>query len=422
MSKKRLQRDEDGSSSQDWRPRKSPSFKSVVLDVMNIQRLQNFMVPVLEPLIRRVVSSSYRSRLVKEEVDSALTRYIICMKRSSVKDIQPSESRSLQLQFLNPISLPVFTGARIEGEGGYNMEVALVDSRSGMVVSHGPGSSVKVEIVVLEGDFEGDERCHWTAEEFKLNVVREREGKKPLLTGDVVSTLREGRGSVGDIFFTDNSSWTRSRKFRLGARLLDDMGDIRVMEARSEPFIVRDHRGELYKKHYPPSLLDQVWRIEKIGKDGAFHRRLKEEGINTVQDFLVLFHLDPTKLRTILGSGMSTKMWEATVDHARTCVVDEKLLLYNTCDNNGVVFDVVGQVKGLLREGIYGSADDLSESEKVEANEMVKKAFADRDKIIPLDDEFQSQEPSSAEIRFCAGTIIIIIIIIIICSSSTRIA
>ncbi|CAA0826756.1 Calmodulin-binding protein 60 A [Striga hermonthica] len=375
---KRQQREEGTTSLDDRRPRKTPSFKSVVLQVMSLCKLQNLMEPVLEPLIRRVV---------KEEVDTALRKYIISMKRNCGKDIQHSESMSLQLQFLNAISLPVFTGTRIEGEGGTNLEVALIDSVSGQVVSSGLGSSAKVEILVLEGDFDAEEKQNWTLEEFKNNTVREREGKKPLLSGDVNLTLNDGMGSVGNIMFTDNSSWTRSRKFRLGARILDNLGEIRVREARSEPFIVRDHRGELYKKHHPPVLGDEVWRLEKIGKDGAFHRRLRKERINTVQDFLMLFFLDPTRLRNILGTGMSAKMWEITVDHAQTCVLDKKLYSYGNLEAKGVVFNVVGQVIGVFSNGQYVPFDKLSEPEKVEARELVMAAFGDREKVVTLDEE-----------------------------------
>lgn len=164
--------------------------------------------------------------------------------RSCGKEICPSELRSLQLQFLTTISLPVYTGTRIEGEDCNNLQVALVDSLTGQVVSIGPQSSAKVEIVVLEGDFDGEEGDNWTFEEFKNNIVREREGKKLLLTGDPFLTLKEGIGVVSDISFTDNSSWTRSRKFRLGARIVDNSDGVRVREAKTESFIVRDHRGE----------------------------------------------------------------------------------------------------------------------------------------------------------------------------------
>lgn len=56
---------------------------------------------------------------------------------------------------------------------------------------------------------------------------------------------------------------------------------------------------EVYKKHYPPSLDDEVWRLEKIGKDGAFHKKLASEGIKTVQDFLKMSVVDTPKLRYV---------------------------------------------------------------------------------------------------------------------------
>lgn len=55
----------------------------------------------------------------------------------------------------------------------------------------------------------------------------------------------------------------------------------------------------MYKKNHPPVLEDEVWRLEKIGKGGAFHQKLAGEGINTVQDFLKLFHVDSARLRKV---------------------------------------------------------------------------------------------------------------------------
>lgn len=55
----------------------------------------------------------------------------------------------------------------------------------------------------------------------------------------------------------------------------------------------------VYKKHYPPALNDEVWRLEKIGKDGSFHKRLNSAGILTVEDFLRLVVRDPQKLRKV---------------------------------------------------------------------------------------------------------------------------
>jgi hypothetical protein len=52
----------------------------------------------------------------------------------------------------------------------------------------------------------------------------------------------------------------------------------------------------VYKKHHPPNLKYEVWRLEKIGKDGAFHKKLTKEGITTIQEFLKLSVVDPQRL------------------------------------------------------------------------------------------------------------------------------
>lgn len=146
---------------------------------------------------------------------------------------------------MSKLSLPIFTGSKIEGEDCNVVNIALVDGLTGQVVMSGPESSLKVEIVVLEGDFEGDEEDNWTYEDFRNNIVREREGKRSLLTGDVYLELTEGIGVLGELSFTDNSSWTRSRKFRLGASIVDGCyNGTRIKEAKTEPFMVKDHRGE----------------------------------------------------------------------------------------------------------------------------------------------------------------------------------
>ncbi|XP_050221528.1 calmodulin-binding protein 60 A isoform X2 [Mercurialis annua] len=346
-----------------------------------MQSVQNLLEPILEPLIRRVV---------KEEVELALKKHLANIKRNCGKENDFIESKSFKLQFSNGLSLPVFTGARIEGEECSSIKVVLIDTFTGKIVNTGPECSAKVEIVVLEGDFDCEESENWTHDDFKNNIVREREGKKPLLTGDVFLNLNEGIGLVGEISFTDNSSWTRSRRFRIGARVVDSFEGTNVREAKTESFIVRDHRGELYKKHHPPSLFDEVWRLEKIGKDGAFHKRLSRENIKTVKDFLTQLFLDPQRLRHILGTGMSAKMWEVTVEHARTCVLDKRLYLHfapSSQQKSGVVFNVVGQLTGLLSDCQYVPIDKLAEPEKADAQNLVIAAFEHPDEVITFEDE-----------------------------------
>jgi hypothetical protein len=164
--------------------------------------------------------------------------------RNCGNEVHTWKSRSLQLKFNNNLSRLVFAGDRIEGEDCSKIEVALVDTHTAQLVTSGPESSSKVEIVVIEGDFDGDEHGIWTAEEFENNIVKEREGKKPLLAGDTFVNLKDGTGVVGEISFTDNSSWTRSRMFRLGVRFVDNIEGIGVRGAKTKSFFVLDNCQE----------------------------------------------------------------------------------------------------------------------------------------------------------------------------------
>ncbi|CDP16420.1 unnamed protein product [Coffea canephora] len=146
----------------------------------------------------------------------------------------------------------------------------------------------------------------------------------------------------------------------------------------------------VYKKHHPPSLADEVWRLEKMGKDGAFHRRLSKERVKTVKDFLTLYFVDPARLRNILGTGMSTKMWEVTVDHARTCVLDKELHFYypfGSQHKKGVVFNAVGEVMGFVSDCQYITHDKLSETEKAYARDLVAAAYRHWTDVVSIDDE-----------------------------------
>ncbi|CAA7060290.1 unnamed protein product [Microthlaspi erraticum] len=363
--------------------RKRPALASVIVEAMKVDSLQK-LCSSLEPILRRVVS---------EEIERALAKLVPARlsgsSGSSPKRIGGPDSRNLQLHFKSRLALPLFTGARVEGEQGATIHVVLVDANTGRPVTFGPEASLKLEVVVLGGDFNSEDEEDWTEEEFESHVVKEREGKRPLLHGELCVVLKEGVGTLGELVFTDNSSWIRSRKFRLGLRVASGCcgGGIRIREAKTESFVVKDHRGELYKKHYPPGLSDEVWRLEKIGKDGAFHKRLTVAGIVCVEDFLRKLVREPAKLRGILGSGMSNKMWDVLVEHAKTCVLSGKLYIYYAEDSRtvGVVFNNIYELNGLISGDQYFSADSLSDSQKVYVDGLMKKAYENWNQVVEYD-------------------------------------
>lgn len=395
----------DPSSSEEGQPeKKRPALASVIVEALKVDSLQK-LCSSLEPILRKVVS---------EEVERALAKLgpakLSGSGRVSPKRIEGPDGRDLQLQFRSKLSLPLFTGGKVEGERGAAIHVVLIDANTGHVVTSGPESSVKLDIVVLEGDFNNEDEEGWTQEEFETHMVKEREGKRPLLSGDVQVALKEGVGTLGELTFTDNSSWIRSRKFRLGLKVTSGYCEgIRVREAKTDAFTVKDHRGELYKKHYPPALNDEVWRLEKIGKDGSFHKKLNKAGIFIVEDFLRLVVRDPKKLRNVLGSGMSNKMWDVLVEHAKTCILSHKLYVYYSDDvrNVGVVFNHIYELSGLVAAGHYYTTDALSDDQKVFVDTLMKKAYDNWMHVVEYDGKSflgaHQEKPSPPQIDMGIG-------------------
>ncbi|TKY60945.1 SAR DEFICIENT 1 protein [Spatholobus suberectus] len=362
-----------------------PSFASVIGEVVMVKNLQN-LFSGLEPLLRRVVN---------EEVERAMRH---CVPRSITRSpslrIQALEQpSSYALMFNKKLTLPIFTGSRIVDIDGNPIHVVLVDKSGGQMVPTSVSHPIKLEIVVLDGDFPpaSDNNESWTSEEFNNHIVKERTGKRPLLTGELNLTMRDGIAPIEDIEFTDNSSWIRSRKFRVAVRVAPGNNQtVRIREGMTEPFVVKDHRGELYKKHHPPMLHDEVWRLEKIGKDGAFHKKLSKEGINSVQDFLKLSVVDPHRLRKILGVGMSEKMWDVTIKHATTCDKGSKNYVYRG-PNCTIILNAICQ---LIRADINGQSflgRELNNMTRGYTEKLVREAYASWNDLEEIDGALLNQ-------------------------------
>ncbi|KAF7143894.1 hypothetical protein RHSIM_Rhsim05G0023500 [Rhododendron simsii] len=327
------------------------------------------------------------SKRVRKSVKHAFVSSFHSSSRTSLNQSESSKARVWQLHFVNKLRSTLFTGCRIESKDCNPVKIVILDSVSGEVISSGPLSSLRIEIVVLNGDFGADYQEDWTEKEFNANLVRERGGKRPLVTGELVITLRDGVGYVGDASFTDNSSWIRSRKFRLGARPVQSKSpEVRIREARSEAFVVKDPRGESYKKHHPPNLNDEVWRLEKISKGGTYHKALLGKGITTVEQFLQSYSVDPSSLRLVLG-GMSNKIWGTVTEHAAACVLDDKLYIYyKDGDRIGVVFNSIFRVLGATFDGqSFQSLDKLNEFQKGLVGNLTRHAYKNLDELVPLD-------------------------------------
>uniref|UniRef100_A0ACD5WYX6 Uncharacterized protein n=1 Tax=Avena sativa TaxID=4498 RepID=A0ACD5WYX6_AVESA len=376
--------DEEELASPDAKRRRTLLHSSSMQEAIGAQYMQKHL-PKLEPFLRRVV---------QEEVHNVLIRHIDSANRLPLQ--LKTNSKRYKLQFQGNLPQTLFTGNRVEAENKQPLRIVLTDADSNQAITSGPLSSMRVELLVLDGDFNADERLEHTEKEFSESIVFEREGKRPLLSGEVVIVLEKGVASVRDISFTDNSSWIRSRKFRLGARMSRASSiEERVQEAVSNPFLVKDHRGEVYKKHHPPALADDVWRLEKIGKDGVFHKKLADFGIHTVQDFLRNLVIDQYGLRGLLGSGMSNKMWESTVEHARECVLDDKLYSYSSGHGIILLFNCIHEIIGVVVGSHCFSMNALTAAQKALVVKLQQDAYKFPNRILEFKVQSQSAEQSS---------------------------
>uniref|UniRef100_A0A1D1YBU0 Clathrin heavy chain n=1 Tax=Anthurium amnicola TaxID=1678845 RepID=A0A1D1YBU0_9ARAE len=330
---------------------------------------------------------------MREEVQNALLGCTFPSLRMPGNQNQASVTSHFQLHFNNELPEIIFTGNIVEPKGNTPVQVFLTDTDKRTITS-GPLSTLKIEFLVLGGDFGDEEQRNWTEEEFNKFVLIERTGKGPLLKGNRFITLKDGVGNLPSISFTDNSKWTRTQKFRLGARVFqNNLVEERIQEAISEAFSVNDHRGEYNMKHDIPLLEDEVWRLKIIRKDGTYHRKLEDLGIKTVRDFLKLLVMDQDQLCRILFDKKGTnKRWTTIVQHAWKCDLGHKLYSYIVPEEQALlVFNSVLQVIGAgFRDHAWKLLSQLSESQQDLVSRLKRIAYRNQNAIVEMNDPTNS--------------------------------
>ncbi|XP_054804416.1 calmodulin-binding protein 60 B-like isoform X2 [Prosopis cineraria] len=324
----------------------------------------------LEPLLRKVV---------QEELPPILQRHrhLFACCEETLHPTGTSGGRALRLWFTNSLPATIFTRTRITSKEGAPIGIVLRDARSqNCIVKEGPLSCTRIMMCALNGEFGCNGNEDWSEEEFNANISPGRDNKGELLNGERFVTLENGVGIVPYIEFGDNSSWTRSRRFRLGARAVENGANIR--EGRSEAFIVKDKRGESYKKHDRPSLNDEVWRLKKIAKDGPIHKRLSFCKVKTVRDLLRLNVINPFSLQKIMG--IRKTLWDAIIEHARACEIDGERYTFQCITTAqqpiSLLFNSIYELVGVSFGGPhYRSLDSLYSEEKRVVEIAKRKAY-----------------------------------------------
>ncbi|PUZ67359.1 hypothetical protein GQ55_3G428800 [Panicum hallii var. hallii] len=286
------------------------------------------------------------------------------------------------LVFLNGLK-PLYTMTRLEADDGTAIKVAIVErleNNRTNIVRFGPLSSVRVEVVALHGNFNAKSEECWSPEEFNKHIVTCREKSAQLLTGNLTLKLNGGEALLENAIFTDNSSFTSTKMFRLGLRLVNPSGE-RVLEGVTKPFRVKERRVEGFEKHYPPVLDDEVWRLKKIGKTGAYHQALSDNGIESVKKFLQAYMKDEQKLVKIFNK-MPQSTWKSIIEHAMTCKFGDSLYLYEVKDSDaGLYFDEIYQLVGVKFGDCYKPIHQLDQIEKNLVDSLKQVAYQNIDGI-----------------------------------------
>lgn len=61
----------------------------------------------------------------------------------------------------------------------------------------------------------------------------------------------------------------------------------------------------MYRKRYPPSLSDEVFRLKDISRGSHRHKRLLDAKVYTVAEFLRLLNMNPHRLKQVKISSFS---------------------------------------------------------------------------------------------------------------------
>ncbi|XP_019197253.1 PREDICTED: calmodulin-binding protein 60 B-like [Ipomoea nil] len=374
----------------------------IVASSSDAELVSNTVLPQLRDLIKAVVTETFDQELkpVIEDLFRTIVQEVLESKLSVVQrnpedEILASNPRALKLKFIEKaVVSPVYTGVEIKGEGGCPLRVALFDDITGNIVVSGPNASLEVEIVVLKFDFGAGGNDSWTGQEFIDSIVRERETRRnsrrpnSLLTERVLVKLDKGVGNVHNVKFRHTSSHMKNTQYRLGAHVThEDLSrGTRIQEAITHPFLVKDKHILRNLKHDTPSLSDDVWRLVHVGKH-TYHR-LQEKRVFTVEDFLILHLRDPMLLKKTLR--MKPSSLEETLNNAKRCINNKIYCHTDSHRDRGVVFNVFGQVLGLIRGSQYIPTDDLSQDEMANAPELLASAYEHWEEEVECFDELTS--------------------------------
>jgi hypothetical protein len=138
---------------------------------------------------------------------------------------------------------PLFTRCPVEWQNGENPKVAIFLNEK--QITGGDLSKLQIEILSVNAEFFTERgQDDFTEEEFNKHIHMCK-GQESVLT---TVNMRNGEADLGCIIFKESSY---RQKFRLAARVKRQDLRVRVQEAITYPFVVKDRRSECEYIHLP---------------------------------------------------------------------------------------------------------------------------------------------------------------------------
>lgn len=142
---------------------------------------------------------------------------------------------------------PVYTSCPVQWQNGANTKVAIFENES--QITQGDISKLQIEILAVRDDFFTERgQANFTKEEFNKQIYTCK-GKELVLT---TVNLKNGEAYLRSFSFTESSY---RKRLRLAARVKRQDLTVRVQEAITHPFVVKDRRSEceypiIHSKHH----------------------------------------------------------------------------------------------------------------------------------------------------------------------------
>ncbi|BAF28790.1 calmodulin-binding protein 60 F isoform X1 [Oryza sativa Japonica Group] len=307
---------------------------------------------------------------------------------------EAQEGQRVELRFLNKLNPLVFTKEKITAEDGTAIKIAIV--RDNQIITSGPLSSARIEILALHGNFYDVVPDNWTESEFDHRIVSSSQG--PALGGVCQVKLKNGEASPSDVFFNIPSSKTESGRLILAAKVhTSDIGGLRIKEAvMMNPVVVQVYRNKLNRSSDRPKLKDEVHRLKGISGKGCRTKWLKDNQINTVEEFVKALNKDEEKIRNeCFKLKKDNKLWKDTIKHAKECDLEGncKLKLYRAEEQHVVLFfNCVHDLVGAKFRDHYVAKDNFSSDQQDAVNRLKKQAYDELDSI-GFDHEMKNNYP-----------------------------